>query len=33
MGVTALGMLSVAGVAVAWALGMFADKPAAETAG
>ena len=30
MGVTALGMLSVAGVAVAWALGMFADKPAAE---
>ena len=30
MGVTALGMLSVAGVAVAWAMGAFADQPAAE---
>jgi flagella basal body P-ring formation protein FlgA len=30
MGVTALGLLSVAGVAVAWAMGAFADQPAAE---
>ena len=29
MGVTALGMLSVAGVAVAWAMGAFAVQPAA----
>jgi hypothetical protein len=30
MGLTALGMLSVAGIAVAWAMGAFADTPAAE---